>query len=455
MDFETALAGISMSRADARNPGKTNHTMSTVELQHLVPPLPLSLYFRAIQAPGFDTVRVEQPDYFNGLTDILRSTPMWHIRAYLWWQVLCKWSPCLSSFFSDADYDFFGATVFGQKEQRPRWKRMIAAANDALGEPIGQLYVARHFPPQAKQRIQDLADNMIAEFRRTIGKLPWMSEATRSRALDKVATFKIRVGYPDKWQDFSSLRIERGSFLANCLRAAEFHKRVNLAKIGQPVDKDEWHMLPHTVNAQYNPRANTQTFPAGFLQPPFFDPLADDAFNHGGICMVIGHEGWHGYDANGRQIDDEGNLNDWWLDGDGDFYAEMTALIVEQYNGFVTESGKHLKGELVVGEAGADLGGLIIAYRALQHLLDRTGKHIFDEQMFIDEERFFIAFAQVHAELQTPEFEDWQVTSDEHPPGRFRVNGTLAHMQEFCRAFGLSDDCPMMLPMDKRCRMWG
>lgn len=449
---ETALAKESMSKADRRDPAKINNPMTVVAFQKLIPLIPVKRYFKTLGAPSFDGLNVMQPDYFRALGKLLAAFPLSDWKAYLSWHVIHDAAPCLSSDFVNENFEFYGKALQGTQELRPRWKRIVDMTNGVLGEAVGQLYVERHFPPSSKTKMLELVGNLTAAFRETLGELDWMSEATKENALKKLDAFVPMIGYPDKWTDYSNLTMDRKSFMGNLQAAAEFASRRDLAKIGKPVDRLEWDMTPQTVNAYYDPTQNQIVFPAAILQPPFFDPQADDATNYGGIGMVIGHEMTHGSDDMGSKFDAQGNLNDWWTEEDKNNFLSRMELIKEQFGGFSVD-GTHLNGDLVCGEAVADLGGLKLAYNALQKVLETKGRSI-DTNAYTDEQRFFISFAQIWAVKARPEYQQLQVATDPHPLARFRVNGTLAHLPEFAQAFGLPTDCQMMLPADKVCRLW-
>lgn len=453
MELETAMAGIFMPREEARDPSKVNNPMSRYEFFGLMS-FDLQQYMLELGVPFFDNLIVEQPDYFRGLNEILNSAmPFWKIQAYLRWQLLHKFAPFLSSAFATENFEFFGRTINGQKEPRPRWERMVTATDSALGEALSKVYVARYFPPQAKEKMNEVAANILSAMREALESAAWMGDETRQAALAKLDRFEIRVGYPDKWIDYSSLEITRDSLIANYLQAARFNNRRDLLKIGTPVDRNEWHMLAHTVNAYLNPFTNQLTFTAGILQPPFFDMEADDALIYGSIGSVIAHEGTHPFDKHGSQFDADGNIRMWFTPEDLEGFNGETAKLIRQYNAFSIPTGKHVRGADVVGEAAADLGGVRIAFRAFSKLLDKKGRRV-DADGFSDEQRFFVGFAQVWAEKRTLENLDMLVSTNEHPPGMFRVNGTLANMAEFQEAFDVPDGSPMILPPANRCQIW-
>ncbi|MCA9801407.1 MAG: M13 family metallopeptidase [Cyanobacteria bacterium HKST-UBA02] len=453
MRIETALAKASMSKVELRDPANITNRMTVDEFVALVPNLAMQRYFQKLEAPEFDDINVMQPKFFAALNELIASEPLRDIKAYMRWHVVHGAASLLSSDFVNENFQFYSKELTGTRELEPRWKRAVSLTSGALGEAIGQVYVARYFPPEAKARMLELVANIQEALRETLEEIDWMSDETRANALGKLAAFEAMIGYPDKWKDYSSLDIDRESLVGNMIRAARFGARRNLAKIGQPVDRTEWGMTPQTVNAYYSPLRNQIVFPAAILQPPFFDFEADDAANYGGIGVVIGHEITHGFDDKGSKFDAQGNLKMWWTDADRENFEGRMNLIRTQFGNFTVAGGAKVQGDLVCGEAAADLGGVKLAYRALQKALAKTGRQT-DSNGYTDEQRFFIAFGQIWASKTTPEYEQFQVTNDPHPPARYRVNGTLAHVSEFVEAFGLDPDCPMMLPEAERCKLW-
>lgn len=453
LKLETAMAKAFMSKEDRRDPDKTKNKMTIAQFQALVPKLNVTRYFSNIGCPPMETLNVMQPAYFQALNKLLTKVSLNDWRVYLRWQLIRSSSSALPAAFGDASFEFYGKTMQGSKEREPRWMRMISATNSALGEALGQLYVAKHFKPEAKAKMLELIALLQDAFRESINERTWMSEETRTNALAKLDAFVPMIGYPDKWRDYSELHIDRASFAANCLRSDEFEHKADLAKIGKPVDQSEWHMTPQTVNAYYSPQSNRIVFPAAILQDPFFDPEADFAFNCGGILVVIGHEESHGFDDKGCRYDGQGNLRNWFAEGDLDKFMVLINLLKKQFGQFTVAGGKKVNPNLVAGEAAGDLGGIKLALRVLKKHIAKNGMTI-DENGYNDLQRFFIAFGQIWASKVTPQYEEQQVATDPHPPAQFRVNGTLAHLAEFAEAFGLPDDCPMMLPPADRCDLW-
>ncbi|MBK9141120.1 MAG: M13 family metallopeptidase [Candidatus Melainabacteria bacterium] len=453
MRIETALAKASMGKVELRDPANITNRMTVDDFVAMVPNLAMRRYFQKLETPAFEDINVMQPKFFAALNELIASEPLRDIKAYMRWHVVHGAASLLSSDFVNENFQFYSKELTGTKELEPRWKRAVSLTSGALGEAIGQVYVARYFPPEAKARMLELVANIQEALRETLEEVDWMSDETRANALDKLAAFEAMIGYPDKWKDYSNLEIDRESLVGNMFRAARFGARRNLARIGQPVDRTEWGMTPQTVNAYYSPLRNQIVFPAAILQPPFFDFEADDAANYGGIGVVIGHEITHGFDDKGSKFDARGNLKMWWTDADRANFEGRMNLIRTQFGNFTVAGGARVQGDLVCGEAAADLGGVKLAYRALQKALAKSGRQT-DSNGYTDEQRFFIAFGQIWASKTTPEYEQFQVTNDPHPPARYRVNGTLAHVSEFVEAFGLAPDCPMMLPEAERCKLW-
>jgi putative endopeptidase len=453
LSVETAMAHNFMSKEDRRDPDQTKNKMTVDQFAALVPNLDMPRYFAQIGCPPMATLNVMQPKYFHALNLLLESIPLADVKTYLRWQLVRNSASTLSSAFVNAEFEFYGKTMQGSKELEPRWKQMVAFTNGALGEAVGQLYVAKHFKPEAKAKMLDLIAQLQDAFRDSINERTWMSEETRANALAKLDAFVPMIGYPDKWKDYSELHIDRTSFAANILRSNAFDHKQDLLKIGKKVDQSEWHMTPQTVNAYYSPQSNRIVFPAAILQDPFFDPEADFAFNCGGILVVIGHEESHGFDDKGCRFDGQGNLRNWFAQGDLEKFMVLIDLLKKQFGTFTVSGGKKVNPHLVAGEAAGDLGGIKLALRVLKKHIAKNGMTV-DANGYNDLQRFFISFGQIWASKVTPEYEQQQVATDQHPPAQFRVNGTLAHLSEFAEAFGLPDDCPMMLPRDQRCDLW-
>ncbi|PYJ48460.1 MAG: peptidase M13, partial [Verrucomicrobia bacterium] len=398
---------------------------------------------------------MHQPEFFKAADDVFKSAPIEDWKAYLRWHLIDAAAAELSKDFVDEDFDFKERVLHGTQEIKPRWKRVIASTDDAIGEALGKLYVAFDFPPQAKARALELVNNLKEALSDRIKTLEWMDEPTKQEALKKLAAMRVKIGYPDKWLDYSMLQIDRGPYVSNAIRAGKFETTRELNKIGKPVDPTEWGMTPPTVNAYYNPNMNEIVFPAGILQPPFFYANADDAINYGGIGAVIGHEMTHGFDDQGRQFDAAGNLRDWWTPESAAKFKERSQAIVKQYNEYEPLPGLHVNGDLTQGENIADLGGVKLAYAALQKALEknpqaRAGKI----DGFTPDQRFFLSFATIWKSKQRDEDLKLRLNTDPHSPAHYRVDGPLSNLPEFQKAFNLPDNSPMVHPPAKRVNIW-
>ncbi len=452
LGLETKLAEASMTRVERREPAKVYHRMTVAQIQELVPGFDWTLYFQRIGVPPKTDVNVENPDFFKAMNQRLSSVPFADWQTYLRWQLINSTAAALSSKFVDEDFNFKGTVLQGSKENLPRWKRCVAGTDRVLGEALGEVYVKRAFPPPAKARALEMVRNLEAALKSDITTLSWMGEATRKQAIIKLEAFLNKIGYPDKWRDYSSLKVDRGSYVNNRFRANAFAKQRELNKIGKPVDKTEWGMSPPTVNAYYNPQINEIVFPAGILQPPFFDAAADDAFNYGGMGSVIGHEMTHGFDDQGRQFDSTGNLANWWSEADLAAFKERAQCVIDQFSSFEVEKGLNENGKLVVGESIADLGGLVIAYAAFQKSQEGKPKVVVDG--FTPEQRFFLGYARGWATNMRPELARLLVNVDPHPLPKFRVNGPLSNMPQFAAAFQCKAGDRMVRPDKDRCQIW-
>jgi putative endopeptidase len=453
LEIETKLAEISVAREVLRNPDSRYHPMTKAQLIELTPHFDWGLYFRTINLPEVGKINVAQPEFFKGLDKLLTSVPVEDWKTYLRWHLADEAAPLLSSKFVEENFDFNGKYMTGAKEILPRWKRCVAATDRTLGEAVGQLYVKRSFTPQTRLRAQEMVKNLVAALRDDLSTLSWMSDDTRKRAIAKLDAFVRKIGYPDKWRDYEALQVKRGAYIGNVFASGEYEFRRNLNKIGKPVDKTEWRMTPPTVNASYNSSLNDITFPAGILQPPFYDPKADDAFNYGGIGAVIGHEMTHGFDDSGAKFDADGNLVMWWTPDDFKKFNARTDCVVNQFDEFEVEPGLHQIGKRVVGESVADLGGLTVAYAAYKKSLEGKPRPKTIEG-FTPEQRFFLGWAQVWAQNIRPEAARLRVQTDPHPLGRFRVNGPLSNMPAFAEAYQCKLGDAMVRPTDKRCQIW-
>jgi putative endopeptidase len=452
MTIETDLAKASLTRVERRDPDKTYHKMDLAQLRTLTPDFSWPAYFGEFGHTNIESVDVAEPKFFQALNGALKSMPLDDWKTYLRWHLVDEAAPALSSPFVDEDFNFKGRILLGTKELLPRWKRCVSATDRQLGFALGQIYVKKYFPPEAKARAQEMVNNLIAALRDDLKTLPWMSEATRKQALAKLDAFGTKIGYPDKWRDYSAYKVNRGPYVLNLLDGHEFEFNRDLNKIGKPVDRTEWGMTPPTVNAYYNPLKNEIVFPAGILQPPFFDPKADDASNYGGMGAVIGHEMTHGFDDEGRKFDAQGNLRDWWTPEDAKNFNARAMCIEKQFDGYVVQGDVHENGKLVLGESIADLGGLTLAYNALEKDLQGKPRPLIDG--FTPEQRFFIAYAQVWAANDRPEFERLMANLNPHALDRYRGIAAPSNMPAFAKAFDCKAGDAMVRPAAIRCQIW-
>jgi len=453
--LETSLAQASRTRVELRDPQKNYNKMTQPDLQKLTPDWKWRDYFKDINLIEPGDINVQQPEFFKAADDVFKSTPMDNWKAYLRWHLVNAAAAELSKDFVNENFNFNDATLHGTKQIKPRWKRVVISTDDAIGEALGKLYVAYDFPPEAKARALELVNNLKEALADRIKTLEWMDEPTKQEALKKLAAFTVKIGYPDKWLDYSLLKIDRGPYVLNAIRAEQFQMDRDLKKIGKPVDRTDWGMTPPTVNAYYNPNMNEIVFPAGILQPPFFYANADDAVNYGGIGAVIGHEMTHGFDDEGRQFDAVGNLRDWWSPQSAAEFKKRSQAIVQQYNEYEPLPGLHVNGELTQGENIADLGGIKLAYAALQKALDKNpGAREQKIDGFTPEQRFFLSFAAIWKSKQRDEDLKLRLNTDPHSPARYRVDGPLSNLPEFQKAFGIPDGSPMVRAADKRVNIW-
>ena len=450
--LERELAIVSMPRVEQRIPENVYHPTAVSELSASQPNLEWPAFFASIGL-NLESVNVAQPAYFATANRLVAGTPIDWWKAYLRWNVIDAAAPALPRAFVQQDYAFRGATLSGQKELQPRWQRCVRFADVSIGNLIGQEYVKRNFTPEAKERMNELIDNLIAALREDIPTLRWMGNETKSEALAKLNAFKRRIGYPDAWRDYSSLTLTPDAYLGNLNASREFAFRHTVDRIGKPDDPNFWGAFtPATVNASYNAARNFISFPAGILQPPFFDPNADDAYNYGGIGSVIGHEMTHGFDDRGARFDATGNLRNWWSEADLKNFESRAACISDQYSGFVVEPGLNIQGKLVTGEAIADLGGVTLAYRAYQKSLEGKKREPLDGMT--PEQRFFLGFAQVWSENMAIEEQRRRALTDSHAQGPFRVNGTVSNMPEFKDAWNCPAGGAMVRADSARCDIW-
>lgn len=455
MKIETALAKGSMTRVELRDPEKIYHKLSEAEWQALTPVLSWPKFLTDVGAPSLQSLNVGEPEFFKALDTALKETTLDDLKTYFRWHVVhaAAATNVLPDAFVNENFEFFGKTLRGTKELPPRWKRCVSGVNSDLGEALGQVYVEKEFPPEAKERTLEMVHAVEEALRQDITTLPWMTEATKKQALIKLEAIQNKIGYPNKWRDYSSLKIIRGDAIGNSLRSNEFEVQRELNKIGKPRDTQEWGMTPPTVNAYYDPTENDINFPAGILQPPFYDYKANAGLNFGGIGAVIGHELTHGFDDEGSKFDKEGNLKDWWTTEDQKAFDEREECLVKEYDNFVPVDDVHLNGKLTLGENTADNGGLRIADKALETVLEKNPKEA-DEKLdgFSQEQQLFLAWGQVWCQNQTDQFARLMALTNEHSAGEFRVNGVVRNMPEFRRAWGCKAGAPMV--PENACRVW-
>ena len=450
-DLELRLAQASMTRLERRNPNATYNKMQISELQKISPNFNWTNYFSRINlVPG--DINVQQPKFFAELSDMLNEISIDDWKAYFKWNLISSTASYLSDEIANESFDFYGKFMRGQKEQRERWERVLDATNGALGNAIGQLFVQKHFPPEAKERMDVLVANLMDALSQRINQLEWMGEETKLKAKEKLSVMNVKIGYPDKWRDYSDLELT-DSYLENAMRSRVFSYNYNLDKIYKPVDKDEWFMNPHTVNAYYSPSMNEMCFPAGILQAPFFYLDADDAVNYGAIGVVIGHEMTHGFDDQGRLYNKDGNLEEWWTKEDAAKFDERAQVLVKQFNEFKVLDDLNADGNLSLGENIADLGGLNISLSAYKKSLEGRTKPE-DIDGFTDMQRFFLAYAKIWAQNITEKEMVRRTKEDVHSLGRYRVLGPLRNMPEFHEAFGIKEGAYMFLPEDQRAAIW-
>ena len=451
MSIETALAEASMNRVDRRDPDKTYHKMTPADLAKLTPSFAWPLYFQDVGFPGINDVDVGEPKFFEQVNSMLTSVPLDDWKTYLRWHLIDTAAPVLSKDFVEEDFNFNAKILQGTQQILPRWKRCVRATDRELGFALGRVYVDKYFPPQAKARALEMVHNLIAALHDDISTLPWMGPETRKAAIAKLEAFTPKIGYPDKWRDYSAFKVDRGPYVLNVLNGDRFEFDRDLAKIGKPVDRAEWGMSPPTVNAYYNSLMNEIVFPAGILQPPFFDATADDAVNYGGIGAVIGHEMTHGFDDQGRKFDAQGNLKNWWTPDDLKNYEARAACVEKQFDNYVVSGDVHENGKLVLGESIADLGGLAIAYKAYQKSLE--GKpHPAPIDGLTAEQRFFVSYAQIWAESARPQYELLLVNTNPHPLDRFRAIAAPSNLPWFAEAFDCHAGDPMV--RSEQCQIW-
>ena len=452
MEIETAIAKASRSATELRDPEANYHKMSFDELKKTISGIDWDAYVKGlgIQAPA--ELNVEQVEPIQEVARLMNTLPVSKHVSYLEYNLLDAAASCLSDDFVAARFDFYGKVLSGRQVNQPRWKRAVNSVNGMLGELVGEMYVEKYFPAAAKERMVKLVKNLQTALGERINAQEWMSDSTKVKAQEKLAAFHVKVGYPDKWKDYSKLDIKKDSYWANVCRASEWSFNDMYSRLGKPVDKDEWLMTPQTVNAYYNPSTNEICFPAAILQPPFFNMEADDAANYGAIGVVIGHEMTHGFDDQGRQFDKDGNLTDWWAPGDADRFKERAQVMVDFFNNIEVLPGLHANGELTLGENLADHGGLNVAYLAFQNATKDAPLGVVDG--FTPEQRFFLAYATLWAGNIRDEQIRVYTKSDPHSLGRWRVNGALPHIQAWYDAFHITPSDPLYVAPEKRVNVW-
>lgn len=452
-DIETKIASITYSKLDLRDPEKNYNKVKYSELKNICPSFNWDYYFNYIGTGIPEEIDVSQKKYFEGLSDVINSFNINDWKAYLEWNVIRNTAPYLSSNFVNRNFEFYGKFISGQKEIKPRWRRVIETVNYSVSEIIGKIYVDKYFSPEAKQRVYNMVLDLKSALKKRIEELQWMSPETKSKAIEKLDMMIIRVGYPNKWRDYSELDISKDSYLQNVLKASNFNFKFNISKAGKPVDKEYWGMSPQTVNASYSPNLNAITFPAGILQPPFFFENGDDAVNYGGIGVVIGHEMTHGFDDQGRKYDAKGNLNDWWTPEDAEKYKQMTSILVKQFNNFIINDSLQVDGELTLGENISDLGGLTIALNAVKEAWKRNPP---PEKIdgFTPLQRFFLSYAQIwRSNIRDKELMR-RLKEDVHSPAIARVNGIVYNIPEFYVAFEIKQTDKRYIPAELRAVIW-
>ncbi len=452
MDIETRIAKQSFNMVQLRDPAANYHKMSVEELKKSMPGIAWNNFFDGIGIKGLTSLSVSQIEPIKEVEKIINEVPIEKQKAYMQWKLIDAAAAYLSDEIAAQNFDFYGKTLSGRKEDSPRWKKAVGTVNGVLGEAVGQMYVEKYFPAAAKERMVQLVKNLQKSLGERIMAQKWMSDSTKTKAIEKLNSFYVKVGYPDKWRDYSKLDIKNDSYWANVKRANEFELEYMLAKATKPVDKDEWYMTPQTVNAYYNPTTNEICFPAGILQYPFFDMNADDAFNYGAIGVVIGHEMTHGFDDQGRQFDKEGNLKDWWSAEDAKNFNERTKVMVDFFDKIEVLPGLNANGALTLGENIADHGGLQISYQAFKNATKDMPLKVQDG--LTPEQRFFLAYAGVWAGNIRDEQIRLQTKSDPHSLGRWRVNGALPHIDAWYEAFNIKENDPMYLAPEKRVSVW-
>ncbi len=453
VDLETKIAQAQWDKVRNRDPEATYNKLSVGDVEALAPALQIRSFLAADRVPSdVQTINVGQPDFLVAVSELVADVKVSTWQEYLRWSVLAAMSSVLGKELDQANFEFFGTVLSGVPSQRARWKRAVTLVESAVSEALGQIYVERHFPPENKARMVALVDNLIAAYADAIDELEWMTAETKKAAHDKLATFRPKIGYPDVWRDYSQLHLTPGALVNNVLAASEFEHDRNIAKLGKPVDRDEWFMPPQMVNAYYNPEMNEIVFPAAILQPPFFTMSADDAVNYGAIGAVIGHEISHGFDDKGSQYDGEGNLRNWWTQADQDAFEARTKALSDQYGAYEPVEGHHINGELTLGENIADVSGLAVALRAYRRSLD--GEHAPVIDGLTGEQRFFAGWAQVWRAKTREQEEIRRLATDPHSPPEYRVLGVLVNNDDFVSAFEVQPGDGMWRAPEERVKIW-
>lgn len=451
MRIQMRLAYASLRRVELRNPDNRYKKVSVEEANKITPDFSWTDYMNDRGIMGVSEFNIGQPKFFKEMNKILNDFSIREWKTYLRWMTINSAAPALSKKFADENFNFYSRYLRGTKEQRPRWQRCVQATDGSLGEALGQEYVKKAFKPESKKRMNEMIDNLFAAMRERLDQLEWMSDETKVQALAKLSTFRRKIGYPDKLRGYKGLEVSRNSYLENQVRSGKFQIQRNLADIGKPVDRSRWAMTPPTVNAYYHPLLNEIVFPAGILQPPFFNAEADDAINYGSIGGVIGHEIIHGFDDQGSRFDADGNLKMWWTPEDRKKFEDRASCVVKQFSSYEVQPKIFMDGKLTLGENIGDFGGLTIAYEAFKKSLEGKPRPA-DIDGFTPEQRFFLGWAQVWAIKATPEFEKWQVTNDPHALARWRVNGPMSNMPQFAKAFGCKQSDEMV--RKDICKIW-
>ncbi len=452
MDLETAIARLHWTRVQSRDSEKRYNKFTLDALKAQAPDFDWDAWLQGLGVQNLPAIIVNQPDFVQGFGKLLKETPMASIHSWLRWQLLNDAANALSEEIDNANFEFYGKVLSGQQAQKPRWKRGVRVVNHTLGEIIGKLYVARHFKPEAKARMRALVENLRKAYGESIDELEWMSAETKEKAKAKLAAFTPKIGYPDRWKDYSALEIRADDLIGNLRRAAQVEHQQDVEKIGQEIRTWEWGMTPQTVNAYYSPTRNEIVFPAAILQPPFFNMEADDAVNYGGIGAVIGHEMGHGFDDQGSRYDGEGNLQNWWTEQDLQEFKQRTARLVEQYNGYYPFPDVHVNGELTLGENIGDLAGVTIALKAYRMALNGKEAPVIDGLTGM--QRFFMGFGQIWRNKKREETLRNGLTTDPHSPGHFRANGPLSNVPEFYETFDVKPGDKMYIPPEERVKIW-